>query len=432
MADCSESLLVSRRRLLGGSASLALWGMLPRTTSATGARDPRLLTIILRGGLDGLALASPAGDPDLVGLRGKLAVLAGGEGQGLPLEGPFVLNPAMPYLHSLYQRGEALIVHAVASPYRQRSHFDGQDVLESGLGGVGRVDTGWLNRALAGLEAGGSANPTGLAKSQPATQPKGLAMGAVVPLVMRGPAPVLSWIPQTSGTPLRLSTIERLMDLYAETDPGLAKAFADGIALEKVALLGGAPAIQGTGQGGGQSLPVQPPALREFIDTAEAAARFLGSADGPRIGCLSYDGWDTHANEGVLKGLLANRLSGLDAALKAFAEKIGPAWRQTAVVVVTEFGRTARINGTGGTDHGTGTVALVLGGAVKGGRVVADWPGLGEKALHEGRDLRPTRDLRSVLKGLLRDHIAIPEKLLSEAVFPGSSGVPALGGLVSG
>jgi uncharacterized protein (DUF1501 family) len=425
---CNESLVLSRRHLLGGSALLALWGLLPRSASAAGSPDPRLLTIILRGGLDGLALASPAGDPDLVRLRGKLMVSASGEGQGLPLEGPFVLNPSMPFLHSLYLRGEALIVHAVATPYRERSHFDGQDVLESGLGGVGRTDTGWLNRALSGLGASGAANPAGLAK----TGPKGLAMGAVVPLVMRGGAPVLSWIPQTSGIPLRESTIARLMDLYAETDPGLAKAFNDGIAMDKVAFAGGMPAPAPNGQpaaGGGLAAP--PPAFREFVDTAEAAARFLGSADGPRIGCLSYNGWDTHASEGVHKGLLANRLAGLDAALKAFADKIGPAWKDTAVVVVTEFGRTARVNGTDGTDHGTGSVALVLGGAVRGGRVIADWPGLTDKALHEGRDLRPTRDLRSVLKGLLRDHIAIPEKVLAEAVFPGSSGIPPLGGLVA-
>ena len=431
-AGCDENLTLSRRGWLGASACLAMWGLMPRTVSAAGGRDPRLLTVILRGGLDGLALASPAGDPDLVRLRGRFAVTASGDGAGLPLEGPFVLNPSMPYLHSLYAKREALILHAVATPYRERSHFDGQDVLESGLGGVGRLDSGWLNRALMGLASSGQANPAGFA----AGKPKGLAMGAVVPLVMRGQAPVLSWIPQTFGAPLRESTIARLMDLYAQTDPGLAKAFADGIAMEQVAAVQGmTPPVKGRPQKSAtdtqQATPnPSPPAFREFVETAQAAARFLSSADGPRIGCLSYNGWDTHANEGAIKGLLANRLAGLDAAIKAFAEGVGPAWKETVILIVTEFGRTARINGTDGTDHGTGTVALVIGGAVRGGRVVAEWPGLSDKALHENRDLRPTRDLRTVFKGVLRDHIGISDTVLATDVFPSSAAAPGLAGLV--
>lgn len=415
MNGCNEDVRLSRRALIGGAASLSLWGFLPKSASAS-TRDPRLLTIVLRGGLDGLSLASPAADPDLVRLRGRSAVTASGEGAGLALDGFFVLNPAMPHLHALYQRREALIVHAIASPYRERSHFDGQDVLESGMAGVGRVESGWLNRAVAELEASAKANPKGLVKAGQ----KGLAMGAVVPLVMRGSAPVLSWIPQTFGTPLRESTIARLMDLYANTDPALAKAFADGIALDKVALAN-ATAKMGAPQTG---------IMREFVETAEAAARFLGSADGPRIGVLSYNGWDTHANAGVLKGVLANRLGGLDAAIKAFAERIGPAWKDTVVVIVTEFGRTARVNGTDGTDHGTATCALLLGGAVKGGRVLADWPGLSDAALHQGRDLKPTRDLRSVLKGVLRDHVGLGDRVLADRVFPESGGVATSEGLV--
>ncbi len=422
MTACKEGHLVSRRALLGGAVSLSLWGGLPKRSHAS-ARDPRLLTVILRGGLDGLWLASPAGDPDLERLRGRFAVTGSGEGAGLPLDSFFVLNPAMPYLHGLYRKQEALIVHAVATPYRERSHFDGQDVLESGLPGVARVDDGWLNRAVAGLAIEAKANPGGLVK--PTT--RGLAMGAVVPLVMRGPASVLTWIPQTFGIPLRESTIARLSDLYAQTDPGLAKAFADGIALDKVAVAGGAAATTAKSS---PSAPSQPPLMREFVDTAEAAARFLGSSDGPRIGVLSYNGWDTHANAGAIKGQLANRLGGLDAAIKAFADGIGPAWNDTVVVVVTEFGRTARINGTEGTDHGTATAALIIGGGVKGGRVIADWPGLSEKALHQARDLRPTRDLRSVLKGVLRDHVGIPDKALADVVFPASGSVAALDGLI--
>jgi uncharacterized protein (DUF1501 family) len=406
--SCRENLTLSRREVLrGGAASLALWGLLPRSAGA-GNADPRLLTVILRGGLDGLALAAPTSDPHLTSLRGPLALAATGEGAGLALDGFFVLNPAMPYLHGLYQRREALIVHAVATPYRERSHFDGQDVLESGLAGVGNAGTGWLNRAVAGMSTGGNANR------------KGLAMGAVVPLVMRGAAPVLSWIPQLNDLQLPQSTIDRLMDLYAQTDPGLARAFLQGIEIERVAAASGAPAPQASG-----SRP-----FREFVETAQAAARFLSAADGPRIGVLSYNGWDTHANEGAVDGQLAERLRGLDAAIRALAEGMAGAWRQTIVVVVTEFGRTARINGTAGTDHGTATVALLVGGAVNGGRVIADWPGLAEKALYEGRDLFPTCDLRTVLKGVLRDHLGIPQGALAQTVFPDSAGVIAADGLV--
>ena len=179
----------------------------------------------------------------------------------------------------------------------------------------------------------------------------------------------------------------------------------------------------------GTAPPPRP--FRDFIETAEAAAKFMTSPGGPRIGALSFDGWDTHANEGAVTGNLANRLGGLDAALKAFGEGMGQAWKDTVVTVITEFGRTARTNGTNGTDHGTATVALLLGGAVNGGRVLADWPGLSEKALFEGRDLAPTRDLRGLVKGVLKDHLGLPESLLANAVFPESGKVATVRGLLA-
>ena len=414
-----------RRAIVTGGASLALWGLLPRVASAQG-RDARLLVVVLRGGLDGLALAGPVGDPEYARLRGAMALQASGASAGLPLDGSFLLNPNMPFLHALYGRREATILHAIATPYRGRSHFDGQDVLESGLGGVGRSDSGWLNRALTGLVPAGAAAPR-----------KGLAMGAVVPLVMRGPVPVLSWIPKTYNLPLSGSTIARLADLYSMTDPGLAKAFAEGIEIDRigagdVVVAGGGAAQQAPRGGQPQaSQAAQPRQFREFLDTAEAAARFLASPDGPRIGALSYNGWDTHANEGAVQGQLANRLAGLDAAIKALHDGLGPTWKETVVAIVTEFGRTARANGTDGTDHGTGMAALLVGGAVKGGRVVTDWPGLGEHALYEGRDLKPTMDLRGMLKGVLRDLYGLPERQLSDAVFPDSGTVQAIDGLVA-
>jgi uncharacterized protein (DUF1501 family) len=411
---CRDDRAISRRQLLigGAAASLALWGLVPRSAIA-GTRDARLLTVVLRGGLDGLALVAPVGDPEYVRLRGKLALAAPGASSGarLALDSFFALNAAMPFLHGLYVNKEALFVHAVATPYRGRSHFDGQDVLESGLAGTGRVDDGWMNRALGGLATGGAANP------------RGLAMGPMVPLVMRGPAPVLSWTPKANNMRLRDSTVARLTDLYGETDPLLAKAFADGLEIGRV---GDAEAAAQAARNG--QTPQRP--FRDLIEAAEAAAKFLSAPDGPRIGALSYNGWDTHANEGAIQGQLANRLAGLDAAIKAFAEGMGPAWKETVVVLVTEFGRTARINGTDGTDHGTATVAVLVGGAVRGGRVIADWPGLGAAALHEGRDLKPTADLRGVLKGVLQDHVGLSKPALDGLVFPDSARIAPSAGLI--
>jgi uncharacterized protein (DUF1501 family) len=405
--------LPTRRMVLAGMASLSLWGARP-TPAIAGTRDPRLLVIILRGGLDGLATVAPVADPDYAVLRGEMAIPTSGEGSGLPLDGFFSLNSAMPTLHALYARRQATIVRAVHTPYRARSHFDGQDVLESGLAGVAKSDDGWLNRALSLLPSAGPVSP------------RGLAIGAVVPLTIRGKAQTLSWIPKVNAMPLRASTIARLIDLYAQTDPVFAKAFAEGVEIGRIADAGafasGEPAAPGEAIAR---------LNHEFTDPAEAAARFLAAPEGPRIGVLSYNGWDTHAREGVLKGQLANRLGGLDAALNALERGLGTAWQDTVALVITEFGRTARRNGSEGTDHGMATLALVVGGAVSGGRVVADWPGLSDAALYEARDLRPTRDLRSILKGVLRDHLGVSEAARARMVFPDSFAVKPLGDLIA-
>lgn len=424
---CAEALALDRRTLLrGGAATLALWSAMPRAIAGT--RDPRLLTMILRGGLDGLSLAAPVGDPSYFGLRGAIAMPKPGEAAGgLQLNDMFALNPNMPFLHELYAKREALVVHAVHTPYRERSHFDGQDMLESGTATVARTNDGWLNRALANLPAAAKANP------------KGLSLGPVIPLVMRGKAEVLSWIPKVYNLPLRESTVARLMDLYNHTDPALAKALVNGLEMVRVADASNALSIPAapaapTPQPAGSLLAkgLNPNQFREFTEAAEMAAKFMKPHDGPRIGALSYNGWDTHANEGVLQGALGNRLGGLDAALKTLHAGLGPeAWKDTIVVVVTEFGRTARVNGTSGTDHGSATCALLVGGAVKGGRVIADWPGLAEKDLFEARDLKPTTDLRAVLKGVLRDHIGIPDGALGTTVFPDSPKLRGIDGLVA-
>jgi uncharacterized protein (DUF1501 family) len=405
----------TRRELLLGSGALFAWAYLPKLALAEG-RDPRLLVIILRGALDGLAAVPPAGDPDWVGLRGDNALTLDGKTPALALDGMFALNPAMPNLHRLYKSGAATIVHAAATPYRERSHFDGQDVLESGLTRPGAASTGWLNRALAALEPADKANP----KARNA-----FAVGPIAPLVVRGPAPVMSWTPPRLP-PTSDDTVMRLLDLYRHTDPALARALEERMGLAAIARAGGMDAQQN-----GRPAPGAAAVRAYFSESAGAAAKFLARADGPRIGALAFDGWDTHANEGALNGRLAALLGALDGAIAAIETNMGDAWRETAVAIITEFGRTARINGTEGTDHGTGTVAFLAGGALKGGRVVADWPGLKEASLHEKRDLKATTDLRAVLKGLLRDHLRVDEASLAAKVFPESMAVKPLAGLLA-
>ena len=404
----------NRRELLLGSGALFAWAHLPRTALAEG-RDPQFLVIVLRGALDGLATVAPVGDPDWQRLRGENAFTIDGPTAALPLNSFFALNPAMPNLHRLYKAGQATIVHAVATPYRERSHFDGQDVLESGFVSPGSSDTGWLNRTLAGLPAAGRVNPK-----------QAFAVGPIAPLVARGSAPVVAWTPPRLP-PASNDTMSRLVDLYRHTDPALAGALEERSALS---------AIADAGAMGKTLKPQMTPgvpgaAVRAyFAESASAAAKFMARPDGPRVGALAFDGWDTHANEGVAKGRLAVLLAALDGAINALETGMGESWRDSVIAVVTEFGRTARINGTEGTDHGTATVALLVGGALKGGRVITDWPGLKEANLRDGRDLKPTTDLRAVMKGILKDHLRADDHLLAKDVFPGSQTINPLANLV--
>ena len=406
----------SRREILLGSGALFAWAHLPKLALAEG-RDPRLLVIVLRGALDGLATVAPVGDPDWVRLRGDKALLLDSATPALALNSFFALNPAMPNLYRLYQAKQAAIVHAVATPYRERSHFDGQDVLESGFVKPGATDTGWLNRAMAALE------PADRAEAKPHNA---FAVGPVTPLVVRGTAPVLSWTP-AKLPPATDDTVMRLLDLYRHTDPALARVMEERMGLAAIAKAGGMdqPAKNGQPAPGGAAR-----VRAYFAEATGAAAKFMARPDGPRIGALSFDGWDTHAAEGAIAGRLADLLGALDGAIAAVENGMGAAWKETVVVVITEFGRTARINGTDGTDHGTATVALLAGGALKGGRVIADWPGLSDAALYEKRDLKATTDLRSVLKGLLKDHIRVSEKALVSTVFPESSAAKPASGLI--
>ncbi|MGI3903180.1 MAG: DUF1501 domain-containing protein [Janthinobacterium lividum] len=393
----------TRRALLAAGTGCFAWAFLPRFARAAGGRDMRLVTIVLRGALDGLSAVAPIGDPAYADLHGDLALRLGGDHPALPLDGFFAVNPAMPNFARLFRAGQATLVHATATGYRERSHFDGQDVLESGHAGPGFTASGWLNRALAALPPGERVGTSGL------------AVGAVPPLVIRGPAPVLGWAPQAGRASADDDLARRVLDLYARRDPILGTALAQGLATERMA--------SATMGAAGRGDPGTPAGMRQ---AAEGAARLLAADDGPRIAAMAFDGWDTHVNEGGATGRLAQLLGGLDAAFAALETGLGEHWRDTTVVAMTEFGRTVHINGTVGTDHGTGTVAFLTGGSVRGGAVLADWPGLAAAQLYEGRDLRPTTDLRAVLKGVLNTQWGLSREVLARDIFPGSDTVGPL------
>lgn len=385
---------VSRRHaLLGLTAAWTLGRTSLALANAPG--DKRLVVVILRGALDGMAAVVPYGDPDLVRLRPGLVPPGPGQADGLiDLGGFFGLHPALAGMGGMFHGGEALAMHAVAGPYRSRSHFDAQDYMESGA--EQRLSSGWLNRAVAAI---------------PGARTGALAVGVTVPLLLRGPAAVGSYAPTGYG-PLQPDLYARIAELNHD-DPVLGPAIAEGLRDRGFThdTLAGMEA-----QGDRNAV----------ANVAAAAGRMLAAADGPRVAAMELGGWDTHA--GQAQRLVAP-LKQLDAGLVALKTALGGAWKDTAVLVMTEFGRTARVNGTRGTDHGTAGVAFVLGGAVNGGRVLGTWPGLKDADLFENRDLAPTTDLRTVAMGLLAGHMGVPARALA-TVFPGSAAVSPAGGLV--
>lgn len=391
-----STMKVTRRAFLEASALFGAGALAPRLLLANGNSDARFVFVILRGALDGLSAVPAYGDGAYARMRGELAITV----PKLKLDGIFALHPSLERLHARYRAGELIVLHAAASPYRERSHFDGQDVLESGTMRTHARD-GWLNRALQSLAPGRT--PQQLA----------VAIAQNVPLVLRGQAPVSSWAP--SRLPAADSdTLERIADLYS-IDPYFATRLQAALATDAMA----------GDMGGGRRDP-----LGSFATLASSAGKLLAADDGPRIAVLETNGWDTHANQGAEQGQLANRLRSLDAGLEALRNALGAAWQRTAVIVATEFGRTVAINGTRGTDHGTATCAFLLGGAVSGGRIIADWPGLAPASLYQSRDLKPTLDLRSLFKTVLATHLRVSEAALETTVFPDSRSAKPLDGLL--
>jgi uncharacterized protein (DUF1501 family) len=383
---------------LGSAAAVAGW---PRLCLARVPGEGRLVFVFLRGGLDGLAAVAPYGEPAYARVRGELSVAAA-TGDALKLDGMFALHPQLTHVHAMFLSGECAVLHAVATAYRSRSHFDAQNLLENGTARPHARDAGWLNLALQSVKAG----------DQPSLS--GIALANTAPLVIRGPAPVATWSPSLLPAP-DADLLERLVEMYRD-DRRLRTALDS--ALQAQAMLE-APAGESRTAGGAQA----------FAVVARAAGNFLAQTGGPRIATIDMGGWDTHANQSSELGPLTRNLRMLDRGLDTLKAALGSAWKHTAVVVVTEFGRTVPMNGSRGTDHGTGAAAFVLGGSVRGGRVIADWPGLNQSALYEGRDLKPTADLRSLFKAVLTAQLGVTEAALETSIFPDSVAVKPIEGL---
>ena len=372
--------MLTRRTLLAqgtlGFAAVAA----PRIAFARAATDKRFVFVIQRGAADGLSTIGAVGDPAFAATRGPLAE---DFAAGTKLDATFTLHPAMAQTATLYRQGQALFAHAVASPYRDRSHFDGQNVLETGGGGAYQVRDGWLNRLLALL---------------PPDEARAIAVSATVPLALRGPREVASYAP--SALPAASDDLlARVGQLYGG-DAQLHALWSE--AMRTLTLTGDLSADGG----------------RNAAATGALAARLLAPTNGARVAMIETGGWDTHAQQ---RGRLAVQLKGLDALLAALQAGLGPLWNDTLVLVATEFGRTVAVNGTGGTDHGTGSAAML-----------SDWPGLAAAQLHEGRDLRPTTSLDGLIAGAVARHFTIDPTRTLVALFPGSGDVRASEGLLRG
>jgi len=396
---------IKRRQFLNLTANVAAIGTLmtvmPGVSYASLPTDRRFVLVVLRGGMDGLAAVPAYGDKDYKISRGDLAL---DENQILNLDGYFGLHPSLKVLHRAYQKKQAVIFHAIASPYRERSHFDGQNILENGTDKANGAHDGWLNRAISHVRGD--------------TSKLGLAVGQGVPLVLYGQQSVASWTPANFDV-LTDSLIEQLERLYIN-DPLLHQSLAQGLSIHEMA-----DAAMKDMQG--QKKRRKRQNVKAMV---EGAGKLLADENGARIATIEIGGWDTHAQQGLATGKLSKMFLSLGEGLDILSRTLEPVWHKTAILVVTEFGRTVAENGTKGSDHGTASAAFLLGGAVKGGQVISNWPGLSKKALYQGRDLKPTLDIRQIFKSVLNQHMGISLNALERDVFPNSQHVKPLKGVI--
>jgi uncharacterized protein (DUF1501 family) len=382
--------------LLGSAATLSVGGASLQVRAA--GTESRFVLIFLRGAMDGLDVVAPYGDPNLKTWRPNLVLPDPGQPHGLAdLGGFWGLHPSLKTMHALYAANDLLPIQCVAGPNRSRSHFEAQDMME--IGAEQRMTSGWLNRIAALLPANPNCDVA-------------FTMGTMLPLVLHGQTPTTTWDPFHSRPRVSAGFYDNIVAMHAN-DALTGAELADGLQerhyIDKVLADTSYDGISGG-----------------FPRLARAAANLLAAPDGPRLAELDLDGWDTHAGQ---RPRLADSLLKLDEGIAILRVGLAEVWSKTTILVLTEFGRTVRVNGSGGTDHGTGTAAFLIGGAIAGGRVIADWPGLAARQLFENRDLQPTLDIRAIAKGVLGPHFGIPAAGLA-TVFPNSDGIAPKTGLL--
>ncbi len=390
-----------RTLTLAGAGAMVLS---PAAFSALNS-DNKFIFILLRGGMDGLGALPPIGDRDFAKLRGRDIDHSAYK----PLDAIFALHPSLQHIHRLYQAGQAAIIPALAAPYRGRSHFDAQDMLEYGVARKNGMRSGWMARTA-----------DIIAEQQHGNSETAIALAGALPISLQGTINALAWapdrLPDASG-----DLIARLADLYSDT-PVLAQAFDKARKSDDIAVNMPRAMMERS------QISARNNAKKEaFIQLASAAGNFLKVPGGPALAFMELGGWDTHSAQ---HRRLTQQLDTLDAGIKALKTSLGSVWQNSTVLVMSEFGRTVNFNGSNGTDHGTAGAGFLLGGAVKGGRMVGDWPGLKVPQLYEERDLRSTIDAYSVIANVLRDHMHIDPAAISKSILPDYKGTAAKGLIV--
>ncbi|WP_122081050.1 DUF1501 domain-containing protein [Vibrio coralliirubri] len=386
-SDCSQNKAphsINRRRFMGIAAAVGVSAILPFPSFAKTGSDNIFIWVSLRGAMDGLNVVVPHADPDYSNLRPNIGLKPE---QLLKLDDFFGLHPSLKQCHQWYESNELSFVHACSTAYRERSHFDGQKILENGTSDPFNT-VGWINRVL----------------TLSTEKYDGIAIDSGLPLIMQGESTVASWYPNRLKT--RDKQTELLEELF-QSDQMLSSNFESVMKIDQ--LVGD----QGVG--------------KQFKSLMGKTGDILSADNGPNIAALELGGWDTHANQGNVNGRLSNQLKTLDVGLATLKASLGDRWQKTVIIAASEFGRTAKENGTKGTDHGTGNVMFVAGGALPslkgaGGKVIANWPGLSQSQLYEGRDLNPTTDMRSVIKGVLNQHLSVEVQQLN-TIFPDSADI---------
>jgi uncharacterized protein (DUF1501 family) len=392
------------------SLSLLLPGM-PGWAFNNGKEDPaskKLIVILLRGAVDGLNVVVPYGDRAYYSLRPTIAVEQPGANLGvINLDSYFGLHPTLQPLMPLWQNRTLAFVHASGSPDSSRSHFDAQDYMESGVPGNRNVSTGWLNRLILELPVEHSSL-------------QAVSIGPVLPKICSGAATVatISKAGQSNKSVLDRPAIASVFqDLYSSKDDDLGKAFAEGVSAHKE--INQAMASEDNGKMDREQVAANrgAPLPQNYAQFGRQLAQLFRKSPSLQVAFLDFGGWDTHVNQGAGKGQLANHLAPLALGLADLAAGLGDLYKDTTIIVMSEFGRTAKENGNGGTDHGHGNAMWLLGSNIPGGKVYGRWAGLSMRSLHESRDLPTTTDFRSILSTVLHEHIGLSSLSLAK-VFP--------------